>query len=360
MSQALIDSPLVDQQKAEAFCGELIAGLNHAGLMLMISVGHRTGLFDCLAQLPPSTSDEIAGASALSERYVREWLGAMVTGKVVDYDAGTGRYSLPAEHAMWLTRTATPNNVAVTAQWISVLGSVEDEVVRAFAHGKGVAYSAYRRFHPVMAEESGQTVIARLVDTIVPLVPGLRERLATGIDALDVGCGAGRAVLRLAEAFPKSRFTGYDLSAEAVAAAEIESRQRRLSNARFEVRDVTTLRDQGAFDLVTAFDAIHDQAQPAAVLAGIRRVLKPDGTFLMQDIGASSHVHENVGHQFGPFLYTISTMHCMSVSLANGGVGLGTMWGRETALRMLGEAGFADVRLEHLEHDPINDYYVAR
>ena len=358
--QAVIDTPVVNRQKAEAFAGELIAGLNRAATMLMISVGHRTGLFDRLAELPPATVSKIASACALSERYVREWLGAMVSARVVEYEPATQRYVLPPEHAMWLTRAATPNNMAVTAQWIAVLGGVEDEVVQAFAHGKGVPYAAYRRFHTVMAEESGQSVIARLVDAIVPLSPALPAALERGVDALDVGCGAGRAVLTLAAAFPNSRFTGYDLSGEAIAAAREEARQRGLHNIRFEARDVTALAERDVFDLVMAFDAIHDQAHPASVLAGIRKALKPSGTFLMQDIGASSHVHENIDHTFGPFLYTISTMHCMSVSLANKGVGLGTMWGRETALRMLREAGFTEVEVKRLEHDPMNDYFVAR
>lgn len=357
---ALIESPRIDQQKADAFAAGLVSGLNQAATMLMISIGHRTGLFDRLAELPPSTSDEIASASVLSERYVREWLGAMVSARVVEYDPATKRYRLPPEHAMWLTRATTPNNMAVTAQWISLLGSVEDEIVRAFAHGKGVPYTAYRRFHGVMAEESGQTVVARLVDAIVPLAASLPDTLAKGAQALDVGCGSGQAVMTLAEAFPRSYFTGYDFSTEAIAAAREEARQRGLRNVRFEVRDAATLHEEGRYDLITAFDAIHDQADPAAVLAGIRRALKPSGTFLMQDIGASSHVHENIDHQLGPFLYTVSTMHCMSVSLANNGVGLGTMWGRETALRMLREAGFRDIVVKRLEHDPMNDYFVAR
>src|SRR5690606_3222684 len=109
-------------------------------------------------------------------------------------------------------------------------------------------------------------------------------------------------------------------------------------------------------DLVTAFDAIHDQARPAAVLANIRRALRPGGVFLMQDIRASSHLERNKDHPLGPYLYTISTMHCMSVSLATGGEGLGTVWGEEKALEMLREAGFARVELHRLPHDIMNNY----
>lgn len=109
-----------------------------------------------------------------------------------------------------------------------------------------------------------------------------------------------------------------------------------------------------------AFDAVHDQAEPAAVLAGIAGVLRPDGVYLMQDIAGSSHLHNNVDHPLGPFLYTISCMHRMTVSLAQNGEGLGAMWGEEKAKEMLGEAGFGELEVRRLPHDLQNSYYVAR
>jgi SAM-dependent methyltransferase len=211
-----------------------------------------------------------------------------------------------------------------------------------------------------MAEESDQTVVAVLVDAILPEVDGLVEALEQGIDVMDVGCGSGRALNLMAKTWPASRFTGYDLSPEAVANAKREASELGLRNVHFEVRDLCDLDAADRFDVITAFDAIHDQADPEAVLAGISRALRPDGTFLMQDIGGSSHVHHDVGHPVGTFLYTVSCMHCMTVSLSAGGAGLGAMWGRETACRMLAEAGFAKVDVRTLPHDVINFYYVAR
>jgi SAM-dependent methyltransferase len=348
-----------DGAKAEAFAGKMVAALNGAAVALMTSVGHRTGLFDAMAGLPPADSRRIAAAAGLSERYVREWLGAMTTGGVVGHDPAAGTYRLPPEHAACLTRAARPNNLAVPMQFVAVLGAVEDEVAEAFRHGKGVPYSAYGRFHPVMAELSDQTAVAGLEAHILPLVPGLPARLAAGIDVLDVGCGSGRAVLRLAELFPASRFVGYDFSAEAVGAAEAEARRRGLGNARFAVRDAAAPAAAAAFDLVTAFDAVHDQADPAGVLRNVRRALRPGGAFLMQDIKACSHVGGNLDLPLGPFTYTISCMHCMSVSLACGGAGLGAAWGKELALEMLAAAGFRVSRVETLPHDPLNYYYVA-
>jgi 2-polyprenyl-3-methyl-5-hydroxy-6-metoxy-1,4-benzoquinol methylase len=337
----------------------MLGAINGAGVALMTSIGHRTGLFDAMAALPPSTSARVAEAAGLNERYVREWLGAMTTGGVLEHDPADNTFYLPPEHAAFLTRAASPNNLAVTTQFVAVLGGVEDRIVECFRQGGGVPYSAFTRFHETMAEESEQTVVAGLRDSILPLAPGLTDSLRAGIEVLDVGCGSGRALNTLAADFPASRFTGYDLSEEAVASARREAERRGLSNVRFEVRDVTQLGEGGRFQLVTAFDAIHDQARPALVLRGIAEALRPGGTFLMQDIRGSRHVEKNLGHPVAPFLYTISAMHCMTVSLAAGGDGLGTMWGEETAVEMLLDAGFREVHVEQLPHDFMNNFYIA-
>jgi 2-polyprenyl-3-methyl-5-hydroxy-6-metoxy-1,4-benzoquinol methylase len=351
--------PELDQVKAEQFAERLLDTLNGGAIALMTSIGHRTGLFDVMAGLPPSTSEQIASAADLNERYVREWLGAMVVGRVVEYDPEDGTYRLPQEHAAFLTRAASPDNMAAIAQYIPLMGSVEDGIVESFEHGGGLPYSAFPRFHEVMAEDSGQTVLPALTDHILPLVPGLIERLEEGIDVLDVGCGSGRALNLMARTFPNSRFVGYDFSEEAIARARAEAREHGATNVRFEVKDAATLDEKACYDLVTTFDAVHDQAKPAAVLKGIADALKDDGVYLMQDIAGSSHVHNNMDHPTGPLLYAISTMHCMTVSLAQGGDGLGTMWGEEKAKEMLKEAGFTEVEVKQLPHDIFNNYFIT-
>lgn len=343
----------------DALTQKMVGAINGAALVLMTSIGHRTGLFDTMSQMKPASSGAIAHEAGLSERYVREWLGAMVTGGIVEYDPADKSYWLPREHAAILTRTATPNNLAVSAQWISLLGGVEDSVVEAFVHGRGVPYSTYRGFHRVMAEESGQTVVAALHEHILPLVPGLKERLDRGIDVLDIACGAGRAMIELANRYPNSRFFGYDFSEEAIELARTEARKRRVTNVTFVAKDLAEMSEIARFDLVTAFDAIHDQAKPSIVLRNIRRALRPGGVYLMQDIQASTPVQENMTNPLATFIYTVSCMHCMSVSLANGGPGLGAAWGKQLAQEMLKEAGFGDVAAQTLPHDPINYYYVA-
>src|SRR5688500_14970878 len=292
-------STTYDESRAEAFAGRVLDMLNDGALAVMTSVGHRTGLFDALAPLDGATSQELADAAKLDERYVREWLGAMTAGRIVELDPATGRYALPAEHAAWLTRAAAPDNLAVEAQWITSLSNVEDEIVERFRTGGGVPYERYPRFHEVMAEESAQTVLSVLFTHNVPLVPGMAERLQEGASLLDLGCGRGRALLMLAERFPASTFRGYDLSADAITFAQEQAQERGLDNVSFEQRDLSTFdadAEPQGFAFVTTFDAVHDQARPLALLRGIRRTLQEDGVYLMQDIQGSSHHHENLDH----------------------------------------------------------------
>ncbi|MGB1561079.1 MAG: class I SAM-dependent methyltransferase [Sinimarinibacterium flocculans] len=349
-----------DPAQIEAFAGRLGQALNDAALVQMCSIGHRTGLFDTLARLPPSTSARVATAAALDERYVREWLAALVTARVVSYDPHEQTYALPAAHAACLTRAATPNNIAVTCQMMPLMGAMEDRIIDRFRHGGGTCYHEYPRFHEVMAEDSGQTIVAGLFDGVLPLVDGLQPRLQAGIDVLDAGCGRGHALMAMAARYPRSRFTGCDLCEDAIAWATDESRRRGLQNLHFEVRDLSDFASPSAFDFITTFDAVHDQKDPAGLLAGIARSLRPGGVYLMQDIAGSSHLERNLDHPFGTFIYTVSCMHCMPVSLGQGGAGLGTMWGEELAVRMLHDAGFPSVERRLRAEDPLNVYFVAR
>ncbi|MGB7069006.1 MAG: methyltransferase domain-containing protein [Pyrinomonadaceae bacterium] len=348
-----------NQSRADLFSESLLDVLNKSAIAIGLSLGHRTGLFDTMANLPASSSAAIAEAAGLDERYVREWLGTMVTGRVINYYPDSKTYQLPAEHAAFLTRESIPNNLAATMQYLPLLGSVEDQVLECFRHGGGVPYSEFPRFHEIMAEESAQTVVSALIDQILPLVPEIKDRLTAGIDVLDVGCGSGKALILLARTYPKGRYSGYDFSEEAVAKANAEAEGLGLRNIRFRVRDAGRIGEIEQYDLITAFDAIHDQAKPAVVLKEIFNALHRDGVFLMQDIAGSSDLHKNMEHPISPFLYTISYMHCMTVSLALDGAGLGTMWGEEKAREMLTEAGFTHLTVRNLEHDFINTYYIA-
>ena len=353
-------APELNRAKMEAFGGQALDILNKGSLAVMMSLGHRTGLFDAMAALPPSTSQQIADSTNLNERYIREWLGAMVTGKIVDYDSARATYHLPREHAAFLTRAAETNNVASFAQLIPLISNVEDPIVDCFRRGGGVPYSAFHRFAEVMRELSAPTCDTLLVQKILPLAPGLVEALRRGIDVLEVGCGSGQALNVMAKAFPQSRFTGYDLLPDQIAAAQAQAAERGIANVRFAVQDVAVMPHDGGYDLITAFDTVHDQAHPGTLLGHIAAALKPGGTFLMWDINASSDLHANRDHLLGPFLYGVSCMHCMTVSLSQDGEGLGAVWGRQKAIAMLTAAGFSAIEVHEIEEDPINSCYVAQ
>ena len=353
-------APALDLAKVEDFSGRMVGILNGASAALMLSIGHQLGLFDTMASLPPSTSEEVARSSGLVERYVREWLGAMTTAGVVEYDSTRGAYRLPPEHAAMTTRAAGPNNFAAYTQFLPMAASVEDEVMTCFRNGGGVPYSSYPKFHAQMAEMSGAIFDASLVSSTLPLVPGLIEALEAGIDVADVGTGSGHAVNVMAKAFPNSRFVGLDFSEEALARGRAEAAAMGLSNATFEVKDAATVDGSRQFDFMTTFDAVHDQARPNEMIAGIHAALKPGGYWLCVDVAASSNVGENISHPMGTFLYTVSCAHCMTVSLAYDGVGLGAMWGVQKARELFAQAGFTDVSVRTIEGDILNNYYVCR
>jgi SAM-dependent methyltransferase len=349
-----------DEARAEAFAGKMLDTLNYSALALFSSVGHQTGLFDVMATLPPSTSEQIAEAAGLNERYVREWLGGVTLAKVVEYDATGKTYRLPAEHAAFLTREAGPNNFAFFMQYVPLVGNVESDVIEAFRNGGGVPYSKFPTFQQIQGEETARVYDHALVDAILPLAPGIIERLQQGINVLDIGCGAGHAINVMAKAFPKSTFTGYDFSQEGVELGRAEARAWGLKNAKFEVKDVSQLEETAAYDLITAFDTIHDQAHPRRVLAGAAKALRPGGTFLMGDIATSSNLEENLDHPMGPTLFMFSTFHCMTVSLALGGDGLGTCWGEQKARELLAEARFTKISTGQVEGDFLNIYYACQ
>ena len=184
--------------------------------------------------------------------------------------------------------------------------------------------------------------------------------LENGAAVLDIGCGAGHTTNLVAQAFPDSQFTAYEFREEALTVARKEAQDRGLDNVQFINKDIVTMDETDVYDLITGFDVIHDQAKPRVVLKAVYNALKPGGTFLMVDIRASSELHENMGHPTAPMLYMVSTMHCMTVSLASDGEGLGMVWGEQKALELLDEAGFSNVEVIQVEGDIFNNYYVCR
>jgi ubiquinone/menaquinone biosynthesis C-methylase UbiE len=348
----------LDEVKAKACVARIAGFYNGTAITLMIDVGFRTGLWDAAA-IGPATSHDLAARAGLQERYVREWLGAVTSAGIVEYDAPSGVFTLPPEHAHSLSGNGGSNRAA-NAPLLTYLGKHVSSVVSAFKNGGGVPYSQYRpEFTGFMDERFRREYDQFLLDGYIRKVTGMESRLQSGISVCDIGCGTGHNVNLLAKAFPRSRFTGYDIAADAIDRAREEAAKMGLTNARFEVQDATKLPDDAKFDLITTFDAVHDQANPQAALHEISRCLVPSGTYLMIDIKASSKLEKNLENPMSPYLYAVSTMHCMTVSLAENGAGLGTCWGQELALEMLTKAGLTDVEILD-STNPTNCIYVCR
>jgi SAM-dependent methyltransferase len=354
-----LERPL-DEAKVKAFTQRMIAHFTGASAVLMMEVGRQAGLFEAMAEMPPATSFAIAERAGLTERYVREWLGAMVCSRIVEYDPSARTYVLPPEHRPLVTSEGGSRNLATLAAMFPLLSRVVPEVLEAFRGGGGVPYARFQPdFTGLMDGRSRPRYRQLLFAKYLGSVEGLTGRLEAGIRAADIGCGTGFCVNLMAERFPRSQFVGYDFSDLGLEEARAEARAMGVGNVSFIAQDVARLPAEPQFDLITAFDAIHDQAAPAEVLRRIRNALAPGGIFLMLDVCGSSNLEDNVDAPMSAFVYTISTLHCMTVSLAHGGTGLGTAWGHQLAERMLREAGFTDVRiLERI--DPMNSLYVAR
>ncbi len=354
------DPASFDKNRAKAFLTQMVSVMNGGAMALMCSLGHRTGLFDAMNGMEPSTPAEIAAAAGLSERPVREWLNAVTVGGIVVHDPERGTYQLPREHAGLLTRAAGVLNLSNGLQFIGQMGKVEDEVVESFRTGKGVPYTSYDSFHRLMAEISTQRFETGLLDNVIPQVPGLADGLAAGIDFADIGCGSGHAINILGREFPHSRFHGYDISQEATDRGRTEAADWGLSNVTFHTIDAAQLNEADRFDMMSSFDAIHDQPRPDPVFAAIFNALRPGGRYLCVEPNASTHVHDNTSRTHAPFLYSVSTMHCMQVSLAApDGEGVGAAWGREEIQRRLEAAGFTNLERANAPHDRTNDYWLS-
>jgi SAM-dependent methyltransferase len=355
--QTEVEQTDVDAAAVEEFAGKLIETLTGGLLTSLIDIGRRTRLFE-LATAGPATSAELAERGGLQERYVREWLAAMATADIFEYDARNRRFWLPVEHAAVLAG-ASYDNLAPLAYLISVITRQSDAVAKCFTEGGGVPWDAYTpEIHDVMDVLWQPMYRDILVQQILPLAPGLVEKLDRGTQVADVACGAGNGTLVLADRFPNSSFVGYDLDADAIAVAR--SRAEGLSNVSFEVADAAALASDQPFGAAFVFNAVHDQARPLEVLRSVQSILEPGGTFLMNEPRISSNLEDNIDNPVAPMTYAISLLHCMTVSLAEGGAGLGTGWGEQVALALLSDAGFGPVEVHDAPGDPGNAIFVTR
>jgi ubiquinone/menaquinone biosynthesis C-methylase UbiE len=318
----------------------------------------------------PQTIEAISDRAGLNPRYVQEWLGAMTTAEIVELSEakdGENQYYLPRHCGDLIARRAGNSNLGVYTQEIPLLTTCAMEaVIDGFTTGEGVTYDHYPKFQAFMSQLANAKHRQVLVNKFLPSVEKGRmiPHLESGIQVCDLGCAEGVAVMLMAQAFPQSRFVGIDISSEAIDEARRQTRRQKIENLEFMVLDAAHLKNnremKELFDYVTAFDAIHDQTRPLDVLRGVHHILVPGGRFSMVDIAANSNLADNLALPMGPFLYTVSLMHCMPVGLVGKGSGLGMMWGREKAVEMLEKARFQRIRVLKIPDDPFNLHFFCR
>jgi SAM-dependent methyltransferase len=347
----------VDETKVEEFVGKVLTDVAAAGTVIMAAIGDELGLYKDLAANGPATSSALAARMKINERYAREWLNAMQAAGYLTYDPVSECYTLPAEHVPVLAQELGPVFFGGTLGMFTAMSSIYDQLVDAFRNGGGVPQAAY----PISTYDNMDRFTAGwhenlLLQEWIPAEPEVQTALEKGVDVADVGCGRGRAVVKLATAFPNSRFVGYDIFPPNVEFAQKLAAEAGVADrVRFEVRDVSKGLPE-KFDLITTFDVIHDAADPLGLLKTIRVSLKPGGTYLCLDINCSDKPEENVG-PLGTLFYNVSILYCMTTSLSQDGEGLGTVGLHEHKLQELSDkVGFASCRKLPLEN-PFNNLY---
>jgi SAM-dependent methyltransferase len=360
VAELTVEQPALNLAKTEAFFGKVMGDLSGMIASWLAGVGDCYGLFADLADRGPATAAEFASRAGIDGHYAREWLAAMASAGYLEYDPAAGRFALPPEHAAVVTQEGSPFFVGGFFQQFRALSRISDRVADAFVDGRGVPISAYDAdWFGGMERNTSAWFDNFLIQQWLPAMPDVQARLETGALVADIGCGRGRALIRLAEAFPNSRFVGYDLVAESVERASARAAEAGVADrVHFERRDIEHGLPE-TYDLVTAFDVVHDAAHPVAFLRAIRQALKPDGIFVCLDFNSSEKIEENAG-PVGTFLYGSSIVYCMATALAEGGEGLGAAGLPESKLRSLSaEAGFDEVRRVPIDN-PFNSLYEIR
>lgn len=347
----------LDQQKVEQFAFRVVDDIATAMRGALCYIGDKVGIFKALAAAGPVTIEDLATRTGLNSRYLREWLNAMATAQYVDYDPEARTYHLPPEHAAILADEDFPYFAGGFIEMVVPTVSVAPKVAEAFKNGKGVPQTEYS---PEMFESIERGTApwykTQLIQTWIPAMPEVRQALENGGTALDVGCGGGLAAITLANAFPESRVFGYDWHQPSIDRARKNARlaglDRRIT---FDVVDGSKLPERGAFDFISTFDVVHDSVDPVALMTSIRKALKPGGTYLMLEMNCSPNVQENA-NPVGRLLYSVSTLYCMTTSLAHGGAGIGAAMGEPKARELASHAGFSSIRRLPIQ-DPFSILY---
>jgi SAM-dependent methyltransferase len=347
-----------DAAAVEQFIGQGITDMAGAMTTIFCIVGDRLGLFQALDD-GPADAAELAGRTGIDERYALEWLRGLAAAGYLE-EVENERYVLPPAHAVVLAREGDPLFVGGAFQELGGMLPALERIIEAFRAGGGVPQAAYPDdAYTGMARFTAPWFDHHLVGAWLPLLPELRARLEDGVRWADVGCGAGRAVIRLAQEFPQSTFAGFDVfpaQVERAYAAAVEAGV--ADRVSFQVADAAK-GIPGSWDVISTFDVVHDAVDPDALVTGIRRSLTDDGTYLMLELNCADEHTDNRG-PLATVLYGFSVLYCMTTSLAHGGAGLGTCGCPPAVVQRIGrEAGFGTVH-EVPIGDPFNKLYELR
>ncbi len=348
------DKAQLDWGKIKNFSKQVSSDIGAAMLGALSYIGDRLGIFSALADAGSVTSAGLAERTGLSERYLREWLSAMAAAGYVNYDPAAKTYAMPAEHAMVLARDDSPFFAGGFIEMIVPQMSIAPRVMQSFKNGRGVAQSEYPpETWEAMERSSASMYRHQLIRKWLPAMPQVIANLTEGGSSLDVGCGSGRAALAIAAAFPKARVFGFDAHPGSLERARANAMAAGLGDRiSFDVVDCTKL-PPAQFDFISTFDVVHDAIDPDALLKSILSALKPGGTYLMVEVNVSSNLEDNI-NPMGRLMYSMSTLYCMTVSLAHGGAGIGACMGEAKARELVAAAGF-----KHFRRLPIEDLFSA-
>jgi 2-polyprenyl-3-methyl-5-hydroxy-6-metoxy-1,4-benzoquinol methylase len=349
-----------DADRMRAYAQRVFGMLNGAVMSAFIYLGDELGLFRALADAGALTSEELANRTGLSERWVREWLRGLGAARILDY-VGDGRFALSPEGRAILADEEHPaSGIGLFTKLPRQIAAL-DRIAESFRTGLGLPYDAFGD-QGARGTERGLAPWYKhsLVNQALPRLDGVVAKLQRGAKAADVGCGTGTALIAMARAFPKSEFHGYELSRHALERAE--TNRSGVSNVCFHHVHAEPLPADASFDFITTFDCLHDMTRPDLTIAGIRRALKPDGTWLIADINGAPTYEENLERNpLASLMYGFSVLSCMSSALSEpGGMGLGTLgFHVEVARKMCAEAGFSRFEVLDIPH-PMNAYYEVR
>jgi len=335
----------VDGDKLNRLIGKMLGDLGGAFSVPTVRIGFRLGLFDALSK-GPLTAAELAAKTGLTPRYIREWSLAQAANGNIDYDAASNKFSLSPEQAMIFTIKDSPVYMEGGFDIAAAMIEAEPKVENAFRSGGGVAWgeSAGCLFCATGAFFR-PGYVNNIVQTWLPAIDGALPKLQSGAKVADVGCGVGFSTLLMAEAFPASTFVGYDFHAPSIEQANAHARAHGVGDrVRFEAAPAKEISDRG-FDLVTMFDCLHDMGDPRGCAAHVRRLLKPDGAWMIVEPLAADDPAANVASPVSRLYYNASTMICVPTSLAQEvGEALGAQAGERRLTEVIAGAGFSRVR----------------